>query len=305
MFNMKRVLLTAALVLSGALIAPLVAMATLPLPGTSFLTSNLNTGCTMKAVGGASITIEPDDSGGTWPFPIGNVTGGTSYEFRYIITSTGPLTSAINNVQIALDAKLPSPVTSDGTTLATNIRPPCKGAHSTNFINNFALDVCDAKVAGPLTVTIAANPGKVSLYMHDIKAHAPVGGASVKLGILTYSCSALEVPIDAPPAFANVARLERLSIGGLEVCIPLDQIGCPLKGVPTSTTLVPTLPYLCTDLNKTPLLEVTLTISDNVGSHAFQWAQGTTENAICPRGQINGNPPTCYLYSGGRTFKVC
>ena len=90
MFSLKRFFLTTALVVSGALVAPLGAMATGGgVLGSSFLTSAGNTGCTMNSILGKYLTLTPDDGGaGGWPIPITNATGGTSYEFRYTVTTT-------------------------------------------------------------------------------------------------------------------------------------------------------------------------------------------------------------------------
>ena len=63
MFNLKRVFLTTALVVSGALVAPLGAMATGGgVPLSSFLTSAGNTGCTRNSILRKYFTLTPDDT---------------------------------------------------------------------------------------------------------------------------------------------------------------------------------------------------------------------------------------------------
>ena len=293
MFNVKQVFLTTALVVSGALVAPLVAMATGGgVLGSAFLTPAGNTGCTMNSILGKYLTITPDDGGGQWPIPFPNSTLGTSYEFRYTVTTNVP--SAVSNIKVALNAKLPTPVTSNGTTEISNFEPACKGSLG----HLFAVNVCDARVAPLLT----NESGKVSVFMHDISSHAPAGGAAAVGYLFIAGCSPLEVPIDAPPAFANVLGEEKIEANGVLYCIPLGPDQCPRKGTGPGTQ-----PYLCSDQTKAPLQEVILSISDNVGggTHIFQWAQGTKDNPVCPRGTLNGNPGTCYITSGGRTYKIC
>ena len=175
MFNLKRVFLTTALVVSGALVAPLGAMATGGSLSTSFLTPAGNTGCTGNNGLGSSFTITPDDTTGPWPIPFGNVTNGTSYNFRYTVTFNN-IPSGINNMKVSLNANLPTPVMSDGTTEISNFEPACKGSIG----HLFAVNVCDARVAPLLTVA----EGKVSVFVRDISAHAPVGGAAEGVGSL-------------------------------------------------------------------------------------------------------------------------
>jgi len=290
MFNLKRFFLTTALVVSGALVAPLGAMATGGPGSVSFLTPAGNTGCTMNGFFGKYLTLTPDDASG-WPIPIINLTGGTSYEFRYTVATNVP--SAVSNIAVALNAKLPTPVTSDGTTQISNFDQACKGRPAHGL---FAVNVCDARTTHLLTVP----SGKVSIFMHDISAHAPVGGiAGLGAGFLA-GCSPLEVPISAPPAFASVPKIAILPVNGVDFCLPLDPSGCPLNG-----TTAGTAPYLCSDNTKTPLPETTLTITDNQGSHTFTWAQSSKDDPTCPYGILAGNPSSCYITSGGRTYKVC
>jgi len=287
MFKMKLLLVIAVLVVSGALVALPGAMAA----SSSFVTSAGNTGCTMTS-GSQFVTLTPDDGGGTWPIPFTNSTLGTSFEYRYILTSN--VSNAQSNVQVALNARISSPVTSDGTTPISNFQAACAGTLSNN---NFALNVCDVRVAS-LTGT---SSGRVSLFMHDISTHGPVGGATVKSGGFVSSCSPLEVPIVAPPAFASVNSVDTVTANGQEFCIPLGPDGCPLNG-----TTAGTAPYLCSDGTKAPLIQVQLHVVDELGNtHVPTWFQGTTDNPACPRGILALNATSCYLTVGGRTYKIC
>ena len=287
MFNVKRVFLTTALVISGALVAPFGAMAT---PASvSFITPAGNAGCTMNGPVGKYLTLTPNDVGG-WPKTFFNQTGGTSYEFSYIVSTN----VSTPDIKVVLNAKLPTPVTSNGTTANPYPDPPCKGNLSTDFAEN----VCDVRVASLLPGSAS---GTMSIFMHDISAHAPGGGAAAKYGFTLFSgCSPLEVPIAAPPAFASVPKIAILPVNGVDYCLPLGPSGCPLNG-----TTAGTAPYLCSDNTKTPLPEITLTITDNLGSHTLTWAQSSKDDPTCPYGILAGNATSCYITSGGRTYKVC
>lgn len=282
MFNLKRVFLTTALVVSGALVAPLGAMATVGGPlSTSFLTPAGNTGCTGNNGLGSSFTITPDDGGPAWPIPFANLSGGTSYEFRYTATFNN-IPSGINNMKVSLNAGLPTPVMSDGTNEISNFEPACKGSIG----HLFAVNVCDARVAPLLTVA----GGKVSIFMRDLSAHAPVGGAAVKggfAGLIIAQCSALEVPIDAPPAFASNPKKIVMLVGDRELCIPLGLDGCGL------------VPFWC-DTPGTPFTEAQVIID----GHILKWAQGSQDGAQCPISLLVGNPPSCTIVVGGRAFPI-